>query len=207
MQGSRRRWLTVGVASLALMVAGTASVAARPGEGDDPSGFGFGGPFRQRLEMRDMLRGGWGGFVRTETTYQTDEGGFVTRRIDDGTLSAATDASLDYTLATGEAASVTLDADTEVVAFTSESVDFGRGFHRERLVGEEIAATEIPAGSQIVVSADSQDDGSFLAQRVVVQPAVDETDAVAEEDASTTESTEVAPVASPEPAASATTDA
>ena len=146
MQGSRRRWLTVGVASLALMVAGTASVAARPGEGNDPSGFGFGGPFRQRLEMRDMLRGGWGGFVRTETTYQTDEGGFVTRRIDDGTLSAATDASLDYTLATGEAASVTLDADTEVVAFTSESVDFGRGFHRERLVGEEIPPPPNPRG-------------------------------------------------------------
>ena len=160
-----------------------------------------------------MLRGGWDGLVRTETTYQTDADGFVTRRIDNGTLSAATDTSLDYTLATDEAASVTIDEDTEVIAFTTESVDFGRGFQRERLMGESIAATEIPAGSQIVVWADSQEDGSFLAQRIVVQPAEDETEAVAEDDASTTESTEsadsteVAPVASPEPAASPTTDA
>jgi hypothetical protein len=116
---------------MALVLAGTASVAARPGDGDDPFGFGGGG-LRERIGLRGLARGMWDGLVRSETTYQTDEGGLVTQRIDNGILSVAAEDSVDYTLATGESATATVDEDTNVIAFTTESVDFGRGFHRER---------------------------------------------------------------------------
>jgi hypothetical protein len=37
-----------------------------------------------------------------------------------------------------------------------------------------VALADIPAGAEIVVWAESQADGSFLAQRILVRPAVDE---------------------------------
>ena len=196
------RWLTAGAASLALVVAGTASVAAHPGDRDEPFGFG-GGLFRQRLEVRGLLDGA-DGFVRNETTYQADDGTVTTQRVDNGTLSVAAEGSVDYTLATGETATATVDEDTEVVAFTTESVDFGRGFHRDRLIGESIGVTDIAAGSQIVVWAESQDDGSYLAERILVQP-VDES--TTEDDATAEDTTDVGPAASPDAAASPAADA
>jgi hypothetical protein len=209
MRMKRTRGLTVAAASLALVMAGTASVAAHPGNDEGPFGFGRGGLFGGRGELRGLVRGAWDGLVRSETTYQTDEGTLVTQRIDDGTLSVATETSVDYTLATGETATVTIDEDSEVIGFTTESLESGRGFERQRLVGESIDVTDIAAGSEIVVWASSQDDGSFLAQRIVVRPTADEAadDMTSEEDAAAEDTTEVAPAASPEPAASAATDA
>jgi hypothetical protein len=212
MQITRTRGLAAAAASLAFVMAGTASVAAHPGDEEGPFGFGRGdrgGLFRDRLEMRGLVRGAWDGLVRSETTYQTDEGALVTQRIDNGTLSVATETSVDYTLATDEAATVALDEETQVIGFTTESVDFGRGFERQRMVGESIAVTDIAAGSEIVVWASSQEDGSFLAQRIVVRPTVEETDdeATTEDDAAAEDTTEVAPAASPDPAASPATDA
>jgi hypothetical protein len=200
MQASRKRWITAGAASLALVVAGAASVAAHPGGGDDgPFGFG-GGLFRQRLERGGRFLAS-DGFVRSETTYQAKDGTVTTQRVDNGTVSAVSESSLDYTLATGETVTVTIGEDTEVVAFTTETVDFGRGFHRDRLVGESIAVTDIVAGSEVAVAAESQADGTFLAGRIIVQPTEDE--AAAEDDAGTEDDmaddpTDVAPAASPE---------
>jgi hypothetical protein len=195
-------------------VAGTATVAAHPDDEDRSFGFGRGGVFRERLEMRGLVRGAWDGLVRSETTYQTDEGALVTQRIDSGTLSVAAETSVDYTLATGETATVALDEDTEVIGFTTESVESGRGFERERMVGESIAVTDIAAGSEIVVWASSQEDGSFHAQRIVVRPAADaaedETtteDDAAGDDAASEDTTDVTPAASPDPAASPAADA
>lgn len=210
MQITRTRGLAAAAASLALVMAGTASVAAQPGDEEGPFGFGRGdrgGLFRDRLELRGLVRGAWDGLVRSETTYQTDEGSLVTQRIDSGTLSTATETSVDYTLATDEAATVALDEETQVIGFTTESVDFGRGFERQRMVGESIAVTDITAGSEIIVWASSQEDGSFLAQRIVVRPTVEEADdeASAEDEMTTDDATEVDPAASP--AASAATDA
>lgn len=218
MQITRTRGLAAAAASLALVMAGTASVAAQPGDEEGPFGFGRGdrgGLFRDRLEMRGLLRGAWDGLVRSETTYQTDEDALVTQRIDNGTLSVATETSVDYTLATDEAATVALDEETQVIGFTTESVDFGRGFERQRMLGESIAVTDIAAGSEIVVWASSQEDGSFLAQRIVVRPTVEEADDEAtaedetttEDDAAAEDTTEVEPAASPDPAASPATDA
>jgi hypothetical protein len=192
---------------MALVLAGTASVAARPGDRDDPFGFG-GGVLRERIGFRGLASGMWDGLVRSETTYQTDDGDLVTQRVDNGILSVAAEGSVDYTLATGESATAIVDEDTNVIAFTTESVDFGRGFHRQRLVGESIAVTDIAAGSQIAVWAESQEDGSYLADRIIVQPSADEADESADEDGAATEdTTEVDPAASPEAATSPTTDA
>ena len=211
MQTSRIRLLAVSAATLALIAAGTASVAAHPGDRDEDFGFGRGGMFSERLELRGMLGGaigGWDGLVRTETTYQTDDG-LVTRRVDNGTLTATADASIAYTLATGETATVSTDDETEVIAFSTESVDFGRGFSRERMVGESIAIADIAADSQIVVWAQAQEDGSFLAQRIVVQPAAEEAedDTTTPDDTTADDAADVAPAASPDAAASPASDA
>ncbi len=110
--------------------------------------------------------------MRRETTVQLEDG-VVTRRVDNGTVSATSDTSLDYALATGESASVTTDEDTQVVAFTEQTVE-RRGHTRTRLAPEEVALADIESGSQVVVWAQSQDDGTFLAQRIVIRPMLDE---------------------------------
>jgi hypothetical protein len=102
---------------------------------------------------------------------------------------------------------VTVDEDTQVIGFTTESVDFGRGLERQRMVGESIAVTDIATDSEIVVWAISQEDGSFLAQRIVVRPTVEAADdeVVAEDETTAEDATEVDPAASP--AASPASDA
>lgn len=184
MHTSRTRPLAITAATLALVVAGTAIVAAHPGDREDPLGFG-GGRMRQfdewgnvfgdmRGQLRGMIGGAFDSFVRTDTTYQSEDG-FVTRRVDNGTVATAGEAGLEYTLATGESASVSTDEDTQVIALSTETVEFGlRGLSRERLMPESIAVADLSAGSEVVVWALSQDDGTFLAQRIVVQPAADE---------------------------------
>ena len=116
------------------------------------------------------------GFVREEMTFQTDSG-LVTRRTDQGTVDSVGEASVEYTLATGETASVTTDDNTEILTASTETVELGNsGRTRDRLVPQAVALTDVAAGAQIVVWAEFQADGSFLAQRIVVRPA-DETTA------------------------------
>ena len=222
MQTSRIRLAAISAATLALIIATTASVAARPGDRGGPfgdcdqgtmsecgmsfgDGFGPGtmgepgwgrmGGLGQRGDLRgqvwDMLDGAADGFVRHEMTYQTEDA-LLVHRTDQGTVTSTGDAVVEYTLATGEAASVSTDEDTQVLTFTTETVEVGRsGFARERMVPQAITLADIAAGSEVVVWAQSQDDGSFLAERIVVRPAADaatddseatEADAAAEAD-------------------------
>jgi hypothetical protein len=136
--------------------------------------------------------------VRRETTFEA-EAGLVTRRVDNGTVSSAAGGSLDYSLATGESATVTTDDDTSVIAYSEQTVEIGRrGFSRDRLVPEEIELADIESDAEIVVWAESQDDGTFLAQRIVVQPAAEAdteemTDDVGATDAEAADDSAIAP--------------
>jgi hypothetical protein len=233
MQTSRIRLIAISGATLALVIASTASVAAHPGGQDDQRGFGrasegrmehgksmqgrsqdggramfdkraemgaaLGGAMRAEMggamadamrgfmrgDMADAMRGGMGGamrggfqdrmdqFVRTETTFEAEDG-LVTKRVDHGTVDSASEAGLDYSLSTGETASVVTDEDTSVITVSEQTVEVGRrGFNRDRMVSEEIALTDIESGAEIAVWAESQEDGTFLAQRIVVHPAAD----------------------------------
>jgi len=204
MQTSKTRLMAISGATLALIVAGTAAVSAHPDRGDRGDQRGgkgrIGAGFRQQLgsgALRDRAFDRIGAkvdsFIRTETTFEDDDG-LVTKRVDNGTVSGASDAALEYTLATGETASVSTDDDTQVVAFSEQTVEVGRrGISRERMVPEQVALADIEAGSEVVVWSESQDDGSFLAGRIVVQPVLDE-DSDEMTDAATTDETEDAAV-------------
>jgi hypothetical protein len=204
MQTSRIRLAAISAATLALIIATTASVAARPGDRGGPfgdcdqgamgdcgmsigDGFGPGamgepawgrmGGLGQRGDLRgqvwDMFGGAIDGFVRHEVTYQTEDA-LLVRRTDQGTVASTGDAVVEYTLATGEAASVSTDEDTHVLTFTTETVEVGRsGFARERMVPQTVTLADIAAGSEVVVWAQSQEDGTFLAERIIVRPAAD----------------------------------
>jgi hypothetical protein len=147
---------------------------------------GFGGGFGEMdrgagilAEQRQL--------VRQELTVDLgDAGGIVTRRIEHGTVSAVADGSLTITLATGESVSVTTDADTAAV-----TEDF-----TQRPPQTDAALTDVTAGMEVVVWSQSQDDGSFLASRVVMLPAdTTSTDGATTPDASTSPDASAAPVA------------
>ena len=166
-----------------------------------------GGPrvFGQRGALRGELRQRIGGmldqFVRSETTVAVNDG-FVTHRVDQGTVTSASDAGLEYTLADGQSASVTTDDDTKVWTVSVETVAVGRrGRSRQRLVPQEIAVADIEPDSRVVIWAQSQDDGAYLAQRVGVQPVVDE---AAEEIAEDVDAAETEDVDATEDAAAST---
>jgi hypothetical protein len=208
----KTRLLAISVAALALVAASAASVAAQPPL-DDGSGLGLHGPGMERgLRAGGAMRG-FAGFdgdlVRQEVTWQTDDG-IVTRRLDNGTLTAAAEGSVEYTLADGQTVSVATDEDTEVYSVSvDEDADgiFGRRA-RARLDVDEVAVTDLVAGSEVQVVSTSQAEGSFLASRIIVQPAEtsDETaiDDSADDAMTDDASTSPAPVASPAAAASAT---
>jgi hypothetical protein len=192
MNDQRRRLLAISGATFALIVAGTAAVSAHPGEDEWGMGPGFGrdhmgGRFQQG-DVPGLGRGGWMGrggmglglddvdaFVRRETTLDLGEDGIVTQRVDHGTVASVAEAGLTYALATGEEASITTDADTQVIALSEPATDdmrpFGRGM---RMTVEEVALADVAAGSEVVVWAQSQEDGTFLAQRIVIHAAADE---------------------------------
>lgn len=190
MQTSRTRLAAVTAATLALVISGTAAVSARPSDREDFPGRGImglgqlGGPGWDEmggLGRGGLMRGPMGGMfdeamdgvVRHETIYQTADG-TVTRRTDMGTVASTGETSLEYTLATGETASVATDDATEIIALSTETIELGRsGRMRERWVPETIALTDLAADTEIVVWAESQADGSFLAQRILVRPAAD----------------------------------
>ncbi|MFV2063442.1 MAG: hypothetical protein ACC726_08000 [Chloroflexota bacterium] len=192
----RTRLLAICGATLALVVAGTAVASAHPSDRTDQRGPGRDrgdeqfqrGPRdgKAMLGQRGGRRGGLHGevnrglrgaindrldsFVRRETILATDAG-FVTRRIDNGTTTSSTDSSLGYTLANGDSASVTTDEETHVMAINAQADEIVRRGHvRTRSVPAEIALADIEDGSEVVVWAVSQEDGSFLAQRIVVRP-------------------------------------
>jgi hypothetical protein len=177
----KTRLMAVSGATLALVVGATAAVAAHPG--DDRVRRGYGGGFGQ-LERgmpgdRGALRGGLEGFERREVTVQTADG-TTSDRVEQGTVSAATDTSLEFTLGSGETVSVVIDDDTQTIEFSQQTVEGRRGFTRERMVPAEIEISDIASGTEVVVWSDSEDGADYVAQRVVVRPAADATDAAAD---------------------------
>jgi hypothetical protein len=176
MQTSRTRLALTSAATLALVIAGTAAVSANPRDQDrDAFGQGRMGPGMEEMgpgmglgHMGGLFDENGNGFVRSETIYQTDAG-TVTQRIDQGTVTTVGEAGLDYTLATGETASVTTDDATQVIGFSADGAA-SDGFGRGRMGAEQIALADIPAGAEVAVWAESQADGTYLAQRIVVRP-------------------------------------
>ena len=94
------------------------------------------------------------------------EAGFLTRRVDDGTVTSASDTELTYTLATGETATVSADEDTEVLAVTEVNEDDDPGILRRAMTLDEIALADIPADADVVVWSEAGESGDFVAQRV-----------------------------------------
>lgn len=206
MKNEKARLVAISGAALALMVAGTAAVAAHPGNDDGRRGGhgaqrgGFGaqrGLPGDRSALRD-LRGGLGDFERRETTVQTTAG-TSSNRVEQGTATSVSDTALEFTLGSGEAVSVVINEDTQAIEFSEETVEGRRGFARERMVPSEIEVGGIEAGVEVVVWSDSEDGADFVASRVVVQPAAsaDETPDASEtaDDAEATDATDDAAVA------------
>jgi hypothetical protein len=207
MTTSRTRLMAITGATLALVMVGTAVTAAHGRGGDRGYGYGSGPgryvePFRQGglgpLGLRGLRMGLSDSIVRTETTVDLGDDGIVTHRADNGSVTSATDTALEYTLATGETASVTIGEDTAAWALSQASSTTSlRPSRRVRLAAEAIAPADIAVGSAIMVTATSQEDGSFLATRIVVKPAAEASD----------EGTESADTTTEDAAADATEDA
>ena len=182
----RSRLIAISGATLALVVAGGAVASAHPGGDADQRGFGpaRGQLFQRGAErmghgfaglgggLRDAFGAGINSIIRHETVLQTEDG-VMTRRQDNGTVTSATDTAVAYTLATGETVEVSIDDETQVIAFSEETIE--RGFRsRIRMIPSEIAVTEVASGSEVTVLSESQDDGSFVAQRIVIRPDLEE---------------------------------
>jgi hypothetical protein len=190
--GTHKTRLTIVTGTaLALVVAGSAAVAAHPGgrDRDGDRGFARGqvergaerGAFGDRSPRRGgalgAMRGGaLGGmrgltedFERRETTLQTTDGTSV-RRVEQGTVDSASDTGLTYSLASGEIVTVVIDDDTQAVALSEQEVTDRRGWSRTRMLPSEVEVAGIEAGTEIIVWSDAEDGGDFTAQRIVVQP-------------------------------------
>jgi hypothetical protein len=177
------RLLAITGATLALVIASTAAVAAH-GPRDDTRGFGRGGGMgmdrwqgdTEMPGMRGWMRSGFhravSDFERRETTIQTAEG-TTSYRVERGVVDATSDAVIALTLASGETVSVGMDDDTDVVRFEERTVT-QRGWSRTRLLPIVVEPGDIEAGAEVMVWSTSEDGGDFLASRVVIQPADDE---------------------------------
>jgi len=186
-------------ATMALVIAGTAAVSAAGPRDRDEAGFGKAGFGKAGIGAKqggEMMRGarGMGGmrgldadFERSERTVQTADGITVTR-IEQGVADAAAEDSLSFSLGSGEAVTVAVDEDTRVVSFEEQEVTNRRGVSRTRMAPSEVELGTIVAGAEVVVWSDSEDDGEFVASRIVLQPEeTEEAEAEMTEDAEETE--------------------
>ncbi len=195
-KNTTRATAVIGTA-MALVIAGTAAVAAAPGDrgnrddrgmnrGKAGIGAQMGGAAKAGPRVGAGMRGLDPDFERRETSLQTADGISV-KRVEQGAVDSATADALTFSLGSGETVTVVIDDDTQVVGF-EETEQTVRGWSRTRLAPTEIEAAEIEAGAEIVVWSDSEDGADFVASRVVVVPAdeaeaaADETDAGAEAD-------------------------
>jgi hypothetical protein len=186
MQNRNTRTLALAGATLALVIASTAAVAAHGPRDED--GFGQGGGMGMQGWQGDLempgLRGGLGLGIqgafedveRQETTIQTADG-VTSYRVERGVADVVSDASIDFTLASGEAVSVGIDDDTAVIALEEETVTM-RGWSRAHLAPTAVEPGDIEAGSEIIVWSSSEDGAAFVASRVVIQPVLDATEDV-----------------------------
>ncbi len=201
MQTNKMRLTVIAGATLALVIAGTASVAAS-GPRDNDRGFGPGigrgmdefGPMR--LGPGGYMGADPAGFERREVTLQTADG-ITVDRVENGVVDAVADTSLGFSLGSGEAVTVSIDDSTQIVAVNEETVQ-RRGWNRQMMVPTEITAADIAVGANVIVWSTSEDGTQFLAERIVVEPATaattDET-APATEDVPATTDAEASPAA------------
>ncbi len=137
----RKTRLTTAVGTtMALVMTGTAAVSAA-GPRDDERGFGPGragmGEMRGGQSMRGIgpMRGARSRTCeRRETTVQTADG-TTSHRVEQGLVESASDASLTFTLGSGEVVTVAIDEDTEMVALRGDDRDPSRlepGAHGRR---------------------------------------------------------------------------
>ena len=183
MQNHKTRLLAITGATLALVIASTAAVAAH-GPRDDARGFGRGGGmgmdgWRGDTDMPGMgarlglcLQGDVADFERRETTIQTAER-TTSYRIEQGVVDATSDSGIDFTLPSGETVSVGMDDDTAVISFEEQTVTM-RGWNRTRMLPTEVEPGDIEAGAEVMIWSTSEDGGAFLASRVVIRPLEDE---------------------------------
>lgn len=184
-------------ATLALVMAGTAAVAAHPGERDDRGWEG--GQGGMRAPMGGLMPGarGLGGmrgalddYERREVTLQTADG-TTTQRVEQGTVDSAAADALTFSLASGEVVTVVIDDDTQAYALEEQEVATRRGWTRTQLVPSEVETADIAAGSEVAVWSASEDGADFVASRIVIQPAEDaDTEAEAEAEADAAETVE-----------------
>jgi hypothetical protein len=189
---TKRRLYTVTGGTVLALVLGTAAVGAQtpddtawdPGSGQrlhQPGDFGgrggFGGRGMDRGMLGDRGEGILGHFeslVSQVVVSVADNGEFVTDRVDHGTVTAVDAASISVSLATGETSTAAIDADTDVAAFDLS----------ERPIYDDAAVADIAAGAEVMVWSESQADGSFLAERIVIIPA-EEADTTTDEESTT----------------------
>jgi hypothetical protein len=183
-------------ATMALVLAGTAAVAAHPGDRDDrgmqrgKAGIGaMGGGMMPGARGLGGMRGALEDFERREVTLQTADGVTI-RRVEQGTVDSVAADSLTFSLASGEAVTVVVDDDTQAVAFEEQEVTTRRGWSRTRMAPTEVETADIEAGAEIVVWSDAEDGADFVASRIAIQPV--EAEAEAEEAEAEAEEAEAA---------------
>jgi len=186
-KNSTRATVVIGT-TMALVLAGTAAVAAAPSDRDERGPHrgkaGIGAQMGGRMMPGARAMGGRRGidedFERRETIIQTADG-VTTKRVEQGAVDSAAADALTFSLGSGESVTVVIDDDTRVVALEEQEVTSRRGQSRTRMAPTELEADAIEAGSEIVVWSDSEDGADFVASRVMVQPADDAEEAEVEE--------------------------
>lgn len=126
-------------------------------------GFGRGGADDQGLGMGrgfDLVQG-LDDLVSQEIVRLDADGNVLTERLQHGTVTTNADGSLTISLATGDTATVTTDANTQAYGWDTTS----------RPMRSEVAVADIAAGADVLVWSQSQSDGSFLASRITILPA------------------------------------
>jgi len=186
MSTDRKRLALVSGTALTLVLTGASIVSAQTpdttawggdagigGMRDHMGGRGFGG----RGDPGERFLGRYENLVSHETVTLDADGNTLIAVVQHGTVSAVADGSISIDLATGESVSIATDANTSAYSWSTT----------DRPARTETALADIAVGADVMVWSQSQDDDSFLAERVAVLPVMT--------DDTTTD--EVSPEASP----------
>lgn len=132
---------------------------------------GFRGGMGGDMDRGEGILGRIDNLVSQETVTLDADGNTLISLLQHGTVAAVADGSISVDLATGE--SVTIATDANTVAHSWSTTD--------RPARTEIAVASVAVGADVVVWSQSQDDGSFLAERIAVVPVAITADSVTPE--------------------------